>query len=903
MLYNAISLNGDWRMDYSAQEYTDRVLPSVNGGLVCGAVPGYFEDMTEKFKGTSFFESLLINPEYKSYEYPMTGYPPDMLLPNYLGTFFYEREFTVSDISSATIYFEGVQNSASVWLNGEFLYHHEGYSAPFEVDVPSGLLRLGENKITIAVSNHDIYGFDSQIVSGITSRAASRRSGGVTGDVEVRLYKSPLRDAAILISEDCSAVSVSLDATEDVVVDWRVLDGEKLIKEGKGKEKFTFDTENMALWSPELPKLYTLELSYMGASLERRFGIRRLLPDDAHYRLNGEPYYLRGICEHCYYPETVHPTHDKAFYLGVITKLKELGFNYIRFHTHVPPKEYLEAADELGMLMHVESPNNTSLAEWDYIVDYCRKYTSVVIYCTGNELQIDDLMVEHLRAVSEIVHRETDALFSPMSAMRGVEYGKIEEEQTVLTPFRHNPRRFNMISEFADMYSSYSIEHFSYRSTDADPELVSSWHEVYKKPRVTHEICIDGCFADISLKKRYEGTRIGETALFSSVERHLADKGVLDKAPMYFENSSKWQSILRKYCFEATRRCENMAGYDFLGPIDTHWHTFGYDVGMMNEFYEMKPGESLENVLRYNSPTVLLTDLAKKRNFASGEAIKCNILASCFGLKVTTGDLSVCIKSGEDKIYEKNVKVNLENGRIETLLALDYSLPEVSEPKKLELCAALECAGETISNSWEIYLFPTSNIDASAAYSQISEADLMQAIDEGRDVVILGTSPFKTLPTSFRMSLAGRTSGYCATVIYPHSLLGEFVHDGFCGWQFSSMLEGGAAVVFPDDVPFEPIIEVVTTHKNFVRESALFEIRCEKSRIIVCSLKLDENDPAATWLKGRILDYSKKPCDSAVEFTREQLLALTHATTNVGETNTNLAVNQNDITATKKTKK
>ena len=37
------------------------------------------------------------------------------------------------------------------------------------------------------------------------------------------------------------------------------------------------------------------------------------------------------------------------------------------------------------------------------------------------------------------------------------------------------------------------------------------------------------------------------------------------------------------------RRCENMAGYDFLGPVDTHWHTFGYDVGMMNEFFELKP--------------------------------------------------------------------------------------------------------------------------------------------------------------------------------------------------------------------------------------------------------------------------------------------------------------------------
>ena len=889
-------------MDYSEQEYTERALPNVSGGLVCGAVPGYFEDMTEKFRSTPFFEKLLINPEYKRYEYPMTGYPPDMLLPNYLGTFFYEREFTVSDVSSATIYFEGVQNSASVWLNGEFLYHHEGYSAPFEVEVPSGLLRLGENKITLAVSNHDIYGFDGQIVSGITSRAASRRSGGVIGDVGIRLYKSPLRDAHVLVSEDCSSVTAVINSTEDIELNYRVLDGEKVVKEGKCKERVTFNTQNLEFWSPENPKTYIFELSFGDAVLCRRFGIRRLLPNDAHFLFNGEPYYLRGICEHCYYPETVHPSHDKAFYLGVITKLKELGFNYIRFHTHVPPKEYLEAADELGMLMHVESPNNASLTEWAYIVDYCRKHPSVVIYCTGNELQIDDTMLEHMRSVAAIVHDGTDALFSPMSAMRGVEYGNIEEEQTVLTPFRHNPRRFKMISEFADMYSSYSIEHFSYRSTDADPELVSSWHEVYKKPRVTHEICIDGCFADLSLKSRYNGTRIGETALFSSVEKHLADKGVLDKAPMYFENSSKWQSILRKYCFEATRRCENMAGYDFLGPIDTHWHTFGYDVGMMNEFYEMKPGETVENVLRYNSPTVLLTDLGKKRNFASGDKLSCNLLASCYGLKATTGALSVCIKSSEGRIYEKNIEVSLVNGKVQTLTALDFTLPEVTKPQRLEICAELECAGEIASNLWEIYLFPICATSVNAV-SEISEADLMQAIDEGRDLMIFGTAPFKSLSTSFRMSLAGRTNGYLATVIYPHSLLDGFVHDGFCGWQFSSMLEGGEAVVFPDDVPFEPIIEVVTTHKNFVRESALFEIACENSRIIVCSLKLDERDPGAAWIKSRIADYFAKPGENAARFTREQLAVLIHASADAGESNNNLAVNKNDITATKKTKK
>ena len=55
-----------------------------------------------------------------------------------------------------------------------------------------------------------------------------------------------------------------------------------------------------------------------------------------------------------------------------------------------------------------------------------------------------------------------------------------------------------------------------------------------------------------------------------------------------------------------------VAGFDFLGDINTHWHTFGYSVGMMDEFYRLKPGETVENVLRYNSAAVVLSDLGSE---------------------------------------------------------------------------------------------------------------------------------------------------------------------------------------------------------------------------------------------------------------------------------------------------
>ena len=106
--------------------------------------------------------------------------------------------------------------------------------------------------------------------------------------------------------------------------------------------------------------------------IEGRFGVRRLTADGIRLKLNSKPYYFRGTCEHCYHPITVHPTRDKEYYRRVIRILKELGFNSVRFHTYVPMPEYMEAADELGMVFEIETPNNTTYAEWLEIVNKCR---------------------------------------------------------------------------------------------------------------------------------------------------------------------------------------------------------------------------------------------------------------------------------------------------------------------------------------------------------------------------------------------------------------------------------------------------------------------------------------------------------------------------------------------------
>ena len=235
--------------------------------------------------------------------------------------------------------------------------------------------------------------------------------------------------------------------------------------------------------------------------------------------------------------------------------------------------------------------------------------------------------------------------------MRGIEYMLQEDDPRVDTPFEHNPQRLARISPDCDLYNSYSLGLTSYDSSFGTQSVLDQRNAVYGKPLLSHEICIQGTYIDLSLEKRYEDTRIGKTQFMSSVKTHLAQQGLLDKADTYYHNSVKWQSLLRKHCFETVRRCESFAGYDFLGDIDTHWHTFGYCVGMMNEFYELKNGETTENVLRYNSPTVLLADLPRV-NLYTGETVEIPVWISHYGDHIGKAELSICVSQDGETVAE-----------------------------------------------------------------------------------------------------------------------------------------------------------------------------------------------------------------------------------------------------------
>ena len=911
-IYSSVPLDGEWEMAY--QPYAHEVVecPEFRGVRIANAVPGYWEDMVPAFRAAGMKDEFRINPLFERQRFPITGWASDTTLPNIYGCFFYRRTFdldhlptTNDQLPAAVLAFEGVRNQVHAWINGTFVAFRAGFSTPFELAVPKGVLKKGENEIVLAVSNNPNLGY-GDYVSGLTTRSTFRATGGVNGHLELRFVKNGLGDVYVTTAKDLKSFTVHVAGT--VPFEYAIADGGTVLAKGTAKGDFTLATDGFSFWSPEAPKRYDLTLTTAQGAYRQKFGLRRLVASGEKFLLNGNPIYLRGVTEHCYFAKTLHLPRDLDYYRMITAKRKELGFNFVRFHTFVPPVEYLEATDELGMVVHIESPNFVPEPEFAAIIAFARRHPSVVIYCTGNETRIDRIAEAYLRDVAEMVHERTDSLFSPMSAMRGIEYALMSgKDPTVTKPFRHNAERMARVAPFCDMFTSYQLGLTSYESLNSGTSAdLDAWGDVYHgKPRTSHEICIDSSYVDFGLEKLYPpDSPILKVGIFSEPRRMLKEKGLYDRADIYFRNSCEWMWRIRKHCFEKTRAADRVAGYDFLGDINTHWHTFGYSVGMMDEFYRLKPGETVENVRRYNSAAVLLCDLGNDFNRMAGTTTRIAFSLSNYDKEATDARLEVALEeaaSGARVWSASQAAGTVANGRLSPLGAFDVEIPQADLARKYRLKAKFTGGEVRAENEWEIYAFPhpkDRNLKRAnvRVVEDIREADLAAAMVKGERVLLLGAGPFKSLSTTYRIGMAGRCSGNYATVIKAgHPAMEGMPHEGFCGWQFRRLMEGGRAVQLEAEVPFDPIIDIASSVKFPIRQAMAFEYRVGEGRLLVCSFKFGADDPAAAWLRARLVDYAASEAfNPPQELTPEQLHAVINAPLLSGAKNQNRARNPGD---------
>lgn len=322
----------------------------------------------------------------------------------------YERPLSLPPAAKTVLLLEGCQGVAEVYLNGEKLAVHPYGYTEFHVDL-SGRL-TGEDTLTVAVDHTRLP--DSRWYPG---SGLYRPVWAALGDgIHIPLWSTFITTKELSGGRAVIGVASAIEnpgEARDVPVSIEVIapDGSPAARLGwtqhadAGVTGFSrrLELPHPAPWSPDSPALYTAVLT-VGDDVERTvFGLRAFtLSPKAGLALNGQPLKLRGGCVHhdngplgaCAYPDA---ERRKA------AKLKAAGFNAVRCAHDPPSTAFLDACDELGLLVideafdcwHVgKNPHDYHRwfpdwwqADLSAMVLRDRNHPSVLLYSIGNEIR------------------------------------------------------------------------------------------------------------------------------------------------------------------------------------------------------------------------------------------------------------------------------------------------------------------------------------------------------------------------------------------------------------------------------------------------------------------------------------------------------------------------------------
>ena len=303
--------------------------------------------------------------------------------------------------------FDGAFRDCTVFVNGWFVGHHESGYSGFRYDITDVANCGGKNLVAIRVDASQTEGWFYE-GAGIYRHVWLVKMGSLAiapdGVFVYSRFKDniPAGPAEIHLQ---TLLSNAQKSSADAKVQWEILtsggqtvaSAHQTAQVGGGAELEVTQTAQVAapeLWSPETPRLYRLVTTVEsgGRTVDRKeteFGIRTFGFDaEKGFLLNGQPYLLKGTCNHQDHAGVGSALPDRLQYFR-IAKLKEMGSNAYRSAHNAPTPELLEACDHLGMLVMDENrlvgSDALHLKWFKELVLRDRNHASVAIWSLGNE--------------------------------------------------------------------------------------------------------------------------------------------------------------------------------------------------------------------------------------------------------------------------------------------------------------------------------------------------------------------------------------------------------------------------------------------------------------------------------------------------------------------------------------
>ena len=267
------------------------------------------------------------------------------------------------------IYFEGVSNRSTVWVNGHLLGSRPSGYASFLYDLSPYLNRDGDNVIAVRVDHSRIA--DSRWYAG----SGIYRNVWLTRASELHFAQWGVGYRTLSVKNGVASVMVDVEIDgpleKGCSVEARLVDdGGKVVASGKVKAERKIEiplkVRNARLWDLDGCYMYRLEVALSrGKELIDRSvvnaGLRTLEFDaDRGFALNGKWMKIKGVCLH-HDAGVLGAAVPEEFLIRRFQQLKELGANAIRTSHNPQSPMFYDLCDRMGFLVMDEA-----FDEWEF---------------------------------------------------------------------------------------------------------------------------------------------------------------------------------------------------------------------------------------------------------------------------------------------------------------------------------------------------------------------------------------------------------------------------------------------------------------------------------------------------------------------------------------------------------
>ena len=421
----------------------------------------------------------------------------------FVGVGWYRTTFDVSTLTNEKevfVQFDGAMSNPEVYVNGQKAGEwHNGYNTFFLNITP--YVKAKNNTLAVRLNNL------TQMSRWYPGAGLYRNVHIITKNkthipiwgIQITTPEVTNNFAKVVVNTEFVAAKKETITAETTILNQR---GEKVAHSSNQATAYTTDKitaelyiDKPLLWDIGKPNLYKAvtklyENGQLKDEVSTTFGVRtiELKPNDGLY-LNGRKIKIQGVCMHHDLGALGAAVNESAIRHQIRT-MQDMGANAIRTSHNMPAPEYVRAADELGMLLAVESFDEWAIAkvengyhlyfkEWaekdlTNLVKHYRNNPSVLMWFIGNEVEEQSAesgsqvayylqsIVQKLdptRPVSNGMDRPQDILRNNMAAtmqLAGFNYRPFKYREA----YKKLPQRLFLGSETASTVSSRGVYKF-----------------------------------------------------------------------------------------------------------------------------------------------------------------------------------------------------------------------------------------------------------------------------------------------------------------------------------------------------------------------------------------------------------------------------------------------------------